>query len=84
MEVDYHKVGNVQANFCAQLDPDHGYISGPTLFTVDNFRQVGLITRRKGVRNSHIIGSYLNAINEGSTLGFFHDTSAIEVRYMNR
>ena len=82
MEGGHCKVANVQANFCSPLDPQHGYLSKLTSYTLKHFTQVGLIPR-KGIKDSHIIGAYSIVIKEGVDWeGFFCDTSTVGVRYL--
>jgi hypothetical protein len=83
MEGGHRKVGNFQANFCAQLDAEYGSISKSLTYMPSNFRQVGL-TPARGVKQSDIIGAYNSAIQDGSnSKGFFSGSTTVAVRYLN-
>ena len=83
MEGGHRKVGNFQANFCAQLDAERGCISDILTYTPAHFKQAGLIPAA-GIKTSDIIGSYNTAIKSGSSSeGFFSGITTVTVRYLN-
>ena len=83
IEGGHRRAGIFQANFCAQLNPEDGSISGCLTYTPGHFRN-SRMTPKEGITTEHILGAYISKIDQGSkSEGFFAGKTLVHVKYLS-
>ncbi len=83
MEGGHCKVGNIQANFFAQINDETGVLTPPESLMMKNFTEASLILKNPTTKQLVPFEDYFNAINAGAKEGIFYGTTTVEVRFMN-
>ena len=84
IEGGHRKAAVFQASFCAQLNPEDGFISNCLTYTPDNFR-IANLTPDESITVKDIMGSYHSVIKQGSmNNGFFSGKSIVDVIYLSK